>query len=243
MTAPRDPRFVPALGFHALTGFYDGLIGRLFAERDWKGRLVEAVAPAAGEVIADLGAGTGTLALMLRRACPGVRVLALEPDPAMRDKGHAKAAAAGLDLEWLNAGADAIPLADGGVDAVVSSLVFHHLDRTTKQAALREAHRVLRPGGRLCLADWAAPDDQRMRLAFLAVQLLDGFATTEDNRRGLLPALVQAAGFVDLRETYRRRTWLGNLAFLQATKPPGRSSNDTGELVRTRDELARAGQA
>ncbi|MHB1242982.1 MAG: class I SAM-dependent methyltransferase, partial [Gaiellaceae bacterium] len=96
------------------------------------------------------------------------------------------------------------------------SLLFHHLTLDGKRATLAEARRVLRPGGELHIADWGRPHDPLMRAAFLPVQLLDGFATTADNVRGALPALVAAAGFDPVRETRRRRTAFGTLTFLRA---------------------------
>lgn len=53
----------------------------------------------------------------------------------------------------------------------------------------------------------------------LGVQLLDGFETTGDNVRGMLPRLIERAGFTDVRETHRRRTVFGTLALLRAIAP------------------------
>ncbi|WP_194164578.1 class I SAM-dependent methyltransferase [Microvirga thermotolerans] len=220
-----NPRpFVPALGLHSLTGFYDGLIARFLAEDAWKARLVATIAPKPGDVIADLGCGTGTLASMLKAACPEASVIGIDPDPVMLGRARAKAAETNLDIRFEQAFADALPLAGGSATAVVSSLVFHHLEQPTKRAAFAEAFRVLRPGGRIVIADWAEPDNLLMRLAYVPVQVFDGFPNTRDNLRGLLPVLVRQAGFADVREVYRRRTIFGNLAFLHGMKPVGRNS-------------------
>jgi ubiquinone/menaquinone biosynthesis C-methylase UbiE len=50
--------------------------------------------------------------------------------------------------------ADALPLADESVDVATATLLLHHLDPQTKERALAEMRRVLRPGGRLVLPDW-----------------------------------------------------------------------------------------
>ena len=55
-----------------------------------------------------------------------------------------------------------------------------------------------------------------MRVAFLSVQALDGFANTTDNVRGRLPALIRDAGFTDVRGLGREETFFGTLAFYQA---------------------------
>ena len=101
---------------------------------------------------------------------------------------------------------------------MVSSLLFHHLDRATKLAALREIHRVLAPGGQFHLADWGRANSLLMRAAFLFVQLLDGFATTADNVRGRLPALMTAAGLADAAETARLATPCGTLSLYRAVR-------------------------
>ena len=56
----------------------------------------------------------------------------------------------------------------------VSTLVFHHLAPNAKARALAEIRRVLRPDGRLVIADYGCPHDRMMRAAFLYIQLLDG---------------------------------------------------------------------
>jgi hypothetical protein len=58
-----------------------------------------------------------------------------------------------------------------------------------------------------------------MRLAFVAVQLLDGFATTTDNVRGLLPDLLGLAGFQNVETTNSYSTLLGTVALYRARKP------------------------
>ena len=55
-----------------------------------------------------------------------------------------------------------------------------------------------------------------MRLAFLAVQILDGFETTSDSVRGLLPPLMREAGFEEVAETHRERTVFGTLSLYRA---------------------------
>lgn len=210
--------FVPALGAHALTRFYDWLIGGALAERSWKNRLVERVAPAPKDVIVDLGCGTGTLAIMLKEACRSAHVVGIDPDEAMLRPAREKVRSAGVEVDLRTGRADRLPLGDGSATKVVSSLVFHHMQQDTKRAALGEARRVLRPGGRLVLADWAKPHDLLMRLAYLPVQIADGFPNTRDNLQGLLPVLVREAGFQSVSETYRRRTALGSLAFVEATR-------------------------
>ncbi len=99
------------------------------------------------------------------------------------------------------------------------SLLLHHLEPTGKRAALAEAARVLKPAGRLHIADWGRPPDPVMRAAFFALQLLDGFAGTQPHARGELPCFVTQAGFVDVETRTRLRTFWGLLELLGAAKP------------------------
>ena len=119
--------------------------------------------------------------------------------------------------------ATALPLPDQTADAVVMSLLLHHLLPDAKATALAEVARVLRPGGRLHVADWGRPHDPLMRAAFLAVQFADGFDVTRDHAAGLLPQLIAEAGFAEVVRGERLRTAWGSLELLVATKPATRA--------------------
>jgi ubiquinone/menaquinone biosynthesis C-methylase UbiE len=58
----------------------------------------------------------------------------------------------------LEASIDAVPLEDKSADLVISSMVFHHLERQVKQSALCEAMRILKPGGLFLLCDFSVPE-------------------------------------------------------------------------------------
>ena len=112
----------------------------------------------AGRTVLELGAGTGKLT---RRLVPaGGRIVALEPVPGMRTKLAAALQDAtghdgGATVEIVDGTAEAIPLPNGSVDAVVAAQAFHWFDAIR---ALSEVHRVLRPGGRFVLA-WNRRDE------------------------------------------------------------------------------------
>ena len=98
-------------------------------------------------------------------------------------------------------------------------MFFHHLSRADKQATLAEIYRVLRPGGELHVADWGKASGPLMRFAFLAIQLLDGFANTQDNVDGRLEPMFGAAGFTAVSQGSRFRTVFGTLTPFRAVKP------------------------
>jgi ubiquinone/menaquinone biosynthesis C-methylase UbiE len=221
-------RVIPALRFGALTRFYDPVMAGILREATWKAQLVAQVGATAGMRVLDLGCGTGTLTLLLAQTEPGALVAGIDADPEALNRARAKAAAAGTTVELVEGLSSALPFPDASFDRVVSSLLFHHLSPEGKRTTLAEARRVLRSDGELHIADWGRPHDALMRAAFLPVQLLDGFATTADNVRGVLPTLVAAAGFDSVRETRRRRTLFGTLTFLLA----GADGVTTGEQPR-----------
>jgi hypothetical protein len=98
-------------------------------------------------------------------------------------------------------------------------LFFHHLPSESKLEAMREVLRVLRLGGGFHIADWGKATSPVMRMAFIGVQLLDGFATTTDNVRGLLPDLLGRAGFEKVETTNDYSTLLGTLSLYRARRP------------------------
>jgi ubiquinone/menaquinone biosynthesis C-methylase UbiE len=221
MTPTREQRYLPAARFSALTPLFDPLVRVTTRERTFKRRLLERAAPQPGEDVLDMGAGTGTLALMLEAAVPGAVVTGLDADPQILAQARAKAAAAGSGAQFVEAFSNAMPFADASFDLIVSTLFFHHLDGEVKQETLRECVRVLRPGGRLCVGDRGKPSDPLMAALFLQVRALDGFGVTADNARGRLPALFEQAGLRSVRTTDEFRTPLGTIALYSGTRAEG----------------------
>lgn len=115
-------------------------------------RVIEAADPRPGDVVVDLGAGTGLLSLAL--AARVERVVAIDFAPGMLRRLAERAASSGMhNVETCEADLRRLPLEDESATLVVSNYAFHHLGRTDKELALAEARRVLAPGGRLVVCD------------------------------------------------------------------------------------------
>jgi ubiquinone/menaquinone biosynthesis C-methylase UbiE len=213
--------FRPALRFNALTPYFDAFLRVTSHERRLKRRLAEQARVRPGDAVLDVGAGTGTLAIELKRATPGATITGLDADPEIIARARAKAAEAGQEVELVVAMADAMPFGDASFDTVVSTLFFHHLPGEAKREALREIVRVLKPGGELHVADVGRPHDRLQRLLVLPVRVLDGFDATADNVAGALPRMFGEAGLERSDHHGDIRTPIGTVALYSARKPLG----------------------
>ena len=141
-------------------------------------------------VIADLGAGEGTLSQLLARTAK--KVIAIDNSPAMVEFGSKLAADHGLkNLEYRLGDIDDPPIKAGSVDLALFSQALHHAASPGK--ALAAAHKILKPGGRLMVFDLLSHSFEQARTLYAHVWL--GFSEVE------LMRLVEKAGFRDAEVT------------------------------------------
>ena len=174
-----------------------------------------------GETVLDLGSGGGAdVILSARRVGPEGRAFGLDMTDEMLALARENARKAGTaNAEFLKGTIESVPLPDGSVDVVVSNCVFNL--STDKDRVLREAFRVLRPGGRFAVSDMvllrALPASVRRSLELWA-GCVAGALGERDYR-----AKLAAAGFVDVEVTptrvFRRADLEGMLAASGASVP------------------------
>ena len=175
----------------------------------------------AGETVLDLGSGGGIdVLLSARRVGPTGKVYGLDMTDDMLALARENQRKAGVDnVEFLRGEIENIPLPDGSVDVVISNCVINL--SADKPAVIREAARVLRPGGRFAVSDVIAdPDmDVRTRRDMAAWTGCVAGALEEEEYRGKLAR----AGFsgVDLERwrVYDIADGRFASAFVRATKP------------------------
>lgn len=188
MTGNADVHVDAARGYASASDVY--VRGRPDYPPETAAWLTEIIGLAPGRAVVDLGAGSGKFTPRL--LATGARVVAIEPVSQMRERlAHALPR-----VEILAGAAQAMPLADASVDAVICAQSFHWFDT---QAALDEIRRVLKPGGRLGLI-WNVRDETTPWVAALSriTDALEGDAPRY--RTGRWKRLFPADGFETLEE-------------------------------------------
>lgn len=212
-------KYIPALGYDFLSGWYDRMIRWTMPEAQFRKMLTEQADVQAHEKVLDFGFGTASQTILLKKSCPSASIIGLDIDPNIRQLAIEKITKAGLSIQLDLYNGTTFPYADHSFDKVVSSLVFHQLTKAQKLNCLKEIYRVLKPNGEIHIGDWGKAANGFMRTAFVVVQLLDGFSTTSDNVKGRLPHFLKKVGFSQVAEVEALNTLLGTFSFYTGIKP------------------------
>jgi len=145
--------YLPAAGLDLFLPLYDPLVKLLGADRARR-KLFDQASVQPHHRVLDIGCGTGTLAVSIKRWLPSVEVVGLDPDPKALARSRRKAHRARVTIRFDEGFADVLPYSDASFDRVFSSLMFHHLPHDAKLATLEQVRRVLKPGGSLHLLDF-----------------------------------------------------------------------------------------
>ena len=128
-------------------------------ERSYREKTLDLAKLEPGESVLDIGCGTGTLAIAAkRRVGPAGSVNGVDASPEMIARAGRKANKAGVEVSFKECVVEALPFPDGKFDAVLSTVMLHHLGGKARQQCAREVRRVLKPGGRVLAVDFARPE-------------------------------------------------------------------------------------
>ncbi len=208
-------KYIPAIRFNWLTPLYDPVMQLIMPETAFKRRLVEQMNIEKGHRVLDIGCGTATLTILIKKIHPDADVIGLDGDPKILEIARSKVEKEGLTIALDKGMSFELPYPDGSFDRVVSSLVFHHLTRENKVRTFDEIFRVLKPGGELHAADFGKPHNTRMYLVSLIFRL---FEEVSDNIKGCLTVMFLQAGFEQVEEMARYTTVAGTLSLYRAKK-------------------------
>lgn len=179
-----------------------------------RARVLEGLEPMRPEsLVLELCCGTATLSL--RAAVRGANSIALDNSPGMLAVAREKAQRLNTGITLIRADASTLPFREGAFDRVIASLGMHELGRDRVAAALTEAERVLKKGGRLVIFDYhkaegAAGWIERLIFAFLETDTAVEWIGMD------IQSVLRQAGFKDFRRSYHAQ---GVLQLVSAEKP------------------------
>jgi len=196
--------FLPAAGRDVFLPLYDPMV-RFMGFDPARRELISRANIEPGHRVLDVGCGTGTLVVNLKRQYAAAQVVGLDPDPKALRRARSKAARAAVSVQLDQGFADELPYKGESFDRVFSSLMFHHLNRQERENMLREVLRVLKPAGSLHLVDFivdgAAPG--------FFDRLFRSHALMKDNSDERILELMSDAGFTNPMKLTERKMVFG----------------------------------
>jgi ubiquinone/menaquinone biosynthesis C-methylase UbiE len=204
--------FLPAAGKDWLLPLYDPIV-KLMGGDAARQALVEQADLRPGQRILEVGCGTGTLMLMIKREHKNVDVVGIDPDPKALKKARDKTARAGVSLQFDQGFGDQLPYPDGSFDRVLSSFMFHHLPKEEKRNFVAQVRRVLKSGGSFHLLDF----EETGRHGWFA-HLVHANHRLEDNTKERVIALMKDAGLEGAEWVSGRRRAFGRVAYYRAVR-------------------------
>ena len=164
-----------------------------------------------GDSVLDVGCGTGEVTLLAKTRAKAGKVYGIDPAPEMIAVARKKAGHKKLDIDFRVGVIESLPFPDSSIDVVTSSLMMHHLPEDLKVRGLAEIYRILKPGGRLLIADFMRPTGSFLNHIFIAFTRHQGLKSGIEDMQKLL----KAAGFNQVTQSDQNVLVIG---FVRAEK-------------------------
>ena len=149
--------YIPALAYDFLTPFYDLLFKAFIPETDFKNALIERADIINKANILDIGCGTGTLSIMIKRKFPDAIVNGIDGDERILRIANKKAKRRGVTINFIQGLSFRLPYENSAFNQVFCTMMFHHLTTENKLKTLKEVYRILKPIGEFLFADFGKP--------------------------------------------------------------------------------------
>jgi len=212
IATPSKRTYLPAAGRDSFLPVYDLMTKLMGADQARRGLLDQAqIRP--GHRILDIGCGTGSLSIQVKRLHPGTDVVGLDPDPKALARASRKAARATVSIQFDQGFGDELPYTDGSFDRVLSSLMFHHVRTDEKGKTLRAVRRVLKPGGEFHMLDFEGPENGAHGILS---RLLHSNQRLKDNSESRVLQFMTEAGFAKPKKVGHREMFFGHIAYYRA---------------------------
>jgi ubiquinone/menaquinone biosynthesis C-methylase UbiE len=212
-SADIERTYIPAAGRDWRLPLYDPITKLLGVERTRR-RLIDQAELTGGQGVLEIGCGTGSLLVAVGRRHPDVDLAGLDPDPKALARAERKARRAGISVRLDRGFSDALPYENASFDRVLSSFMYHHVPAREKPLMFGEIGRVLKPGGRLELVDFAGPE----RGHGLVARMLHAHNMMKDNAEARVLALMREAGFSNAARVGDDRLLVGSVSYYQGVR-------------------------
>ncbi len=185
--------------------FYDFIVRLAFfgKEKEFRQKVLRIVRLQSGDCVLDVGCGTGTLAIAAKIKVGATgRVYGLDASLEMLARADKKARKANVEVVFKTGVVENIPFPNAQFDAVLSTVMLHHLPLQARRESVREMRRIAKPGGRVLIVDF---DGTQKRHGFVAqIHRGHGHVSVQDlialmNEAGLVVVDSGAVGFRDLK--------------------------------------------
>ncbi len=212
MAVQSQRTYLPAAGRDSLLPLYD-LMTRLMGAEQARSALLDQAQIRPGHRILDIGCGTGSLLIQLKRLYPEADVVGLDPDPKALARASRKAARAKVSIRFEQGFGDELPYSEASFDRVLSSLMFHHIPTAEKGKTVRAIRRVLKPGGEFHMLDFEGPENGPHGVLS---RLLHSNQRLKDNSESRVLHFMTEAGFAEPKKVGHREMFFGHIASYRA---------------------------